>query len=168
MVLLFAAAGVLFRISDRGRPEIPSIKDGSSSEQGCSKGTSTDKDRVILKEYHVDPRRSSSLDILPPDREGVSAEKKLASSINDTSGMDSTSFDSSHIPPRIKNMAEQLIDLKNELDDSTLQSVNSTLGHIPIVEVKADSAVLRPSGDGIRLTVNIPAENIRMKEDEKE
>ena len=166
-MLLFAAAGVFFRISDRGCPQNPSIQDGSSSEQGYSKGTATDKDRVILKEYHVDPRRSSSVDILPPAREGVSAEEKLASSINDTAVRDSTSFDSSDIPPRIKDMAEQLIDLKNELDDSTLQTVNSALGHLPIVDVKADNAELRPSGDGIRLKVNIPVENIRMREEEQ-
>lgn len=122
----------------------------------------------MLKEYRVGPRKTSSEDLLPVEDKGVSAEKELARSLNDPEGTNGTCFDSSDIPPRIRDIADQLMDLKTDLDDSALDTVNSALGHLPLVEVKADSAELRPSGDGIRLKVNIPAENIRIREDEKE
>ncbi|MBN1333836.1 MAG: hypothetical protein JW971_08720 [Synergistales bacterium] len=135
----------------------------TESLEGTGKGHTTS-----LPVYDIPSRVTSPEDLLPVRYRGSSSDEMLARSLNDPEGTNGTCFDSSDIPPRIRNIADQLMDLKTDLDDSALDTVNSALGHLPLVEVKADSAELRPSGDGIRLKVNIPAENIRIREDEKE
>lgn len=108
--------------------------------------------------YEGGPRVSTKEDYLLPDER----DRDLLESMND-SQEEQTAFDSSDIPPKIRDVAEQLIELKEDFDDSTLKTVNKVLDNVPYVDMEADNAELRPTGDGVKLKINIPSDSIKKK-----
>jgi hypothetical protein len=106
--------------------------------------------------YEGGPRVSTKEDYLPAD--DIAVPDKLESGEEDASV-----FDSSDIPPKIRDIAEQLIELKEDFDYSTLKTVNKALENVPYVDMEADDAELRPTGDGVKLKINIPTDNIKKK-----
>ena len=113
------------------------------------------------EELRVDPVTSLNEDLLPENN--ACSSDSLARSINKGDENGDPCFDSSDIPPKVREVAEQLIEIRDDFDKATLDTVNKTLDEIPLVEMEADEATLRPSGDGVRLQINIPADTVRKK-----
>jgi len=108
--------------------------------------------------YEGGPRLSTKEDYLLPEEN----DRDPLENINE-SQEEETAFDSGDIPPKVREIAEQLIELKEDFDDSTLKTVNKALDNVPYVDMEANDAELRPTGDGVKLNINIPADSVKKK-----
>jgi len=113
------------------------------------------------EELRVDPVTRINEDLLPENN--ACSSDSIARSINMGDENEGSCFDSSDIPPKIREVADQLIEIRDDFDKATLDTVNTALDELPLVEMEADEATLRPSGDGVRLEINIPADTVRKK-----
>lgn len=69
-------------------------------------------------------------------------------------------FDPASIHPAVGDMARQAKEIVDELDKRTLETTEKVLGALPLVNIRPEKAELRPSGDGIKLTITVDPENI--------
>lgn len=72
--------------------------------------------------------------------------------------------DAVYKPPRIvADIAEQLQEIVETMDSSTLRLTKGVLEKAPFLELTPEKAELRPSGGGVTLRVTIPADSIALK-----
>ena len=91
--------------------------------------------------------------LLPPEgRAELSAEEEPLFSID--------------LPPLLREMASQLEELKEGIEDQTLESVTKGLNALPGLTASPDRARWSLRGDDVKLEVSIPAEDIRIDLDE--
>ena len=69
-------------------------------------------------------------------------------------------FDPGTIHPAVGVVAEQAREIIEDLDRRTLESTKKVLEAIPFVEILPEKAELRPSGDGVKLTITVDPQNI--------
>ena len=160
-MLFFVVAGIMFRflgVTSFGPGKVPPVGKKEPSE-----ATRTMQE-TLLTSYDVKSRSTSREDLLPvkdPDKVNLD---RLERDFQDSGNEGSYFLESQDIPPRIRELADQLVDLKNSFDKSTLDSVNSLLKEVPLVDLEADRAEIRPSGDGVSLRINIPVDSVDLKD----
>ena len=71
-----------------------------------------------------------------------------------------TVFDPASIHPAVGDMARQAKEIIEELDKRTLETTEKALGALPFVYIRPEKAELRPSGDGVKLTITVDPEDI--------
>lgn len=103
-------------------------------------------------EDHED--KNSRKDLIPGQCQGNNT-KDFALMINSETREKNSSLDSSDLPFNLGRPASRIIMIKDKFDDTTLDTINSTMRNLPIVKIKASKAVLRPSGNGLELRINI-------------
>ena len=64
------------------------------------------------------------------------------------------------IHPAVKETAEQAKEIVEDLDKRTLEATKKVLESIPFVDILPEKAELRPSGDGVKLTITVDPQNI--------
>jgi len=69
-------------------------------------------------------------------------------------------FDPGTIHPAVGDVAEQAREMVEDLDRRTLENTKKVLEAIPFVEIIPEKAELRPSGDGVKLTITVDPQNI--------
>lgn len=69
-------------------------------------------------------------------------------------------FDPASIHPAVGDMARQAKEIIEELDKRTLETTEKALGALPFVYIRPEKAELRPSGDGVKLTITVDPEDI--------
>jgi hypothetical protein len=75
-------------------------------------------------------------------------------------GSEPAVFDLGTIHPVVRETAEQAKEIVEDLDRKTLETTKKVLDSIPFVEIKPEKAELRPSGDGVKLTITVDPQNI--------
>ncbi len=95
----------------------------------------------------------SRKDLIPESCQGNT--KDLDSLINSENRENDPSLDRSDLPFNFGGPASRIIMMKDKFDDTTLDTFNSTMQNFPILNVQATEAVLRPSGNGVELRINI-------------
>jgi hypothetical protein len=70
-----------------------------------------------------------------------------------------------HLPPKVREVAEQVEDMMDAFDDATLNTVKEGLNSIPGVSADPSEAKIRVSGDRVTLKVTIPEEDLRIGRD---
>ena len=96
-----------------------------------------------------EPFSRSDLDGIKPASSGIISEKPGAAV-----------FDLGTIHPVVKKTADQARELVEEFDRKTLDTTTRVLQKIPLVDIRPDKAELRPSGDGLKLTLTMDPEDI--------
>ncbi|HON33654.1 MAG: hypothetical protein WBJ42_03115 [Thermovirgaceae bacterium] len=69
-------------------------------------------------------------------------------------------FDPASIHPAVGDMARQAKEIVEELDKRTLETTEKVLEALPFVNIRPEKAELRPSGDGVKLTITVDPEDI--------
>jgi len=69
-------------------------------------------------------------------------------------------FDPASIHPAVGDMARQAKEIVDELDKRTLETTEKVLEALPLVNIRPEKAELRPSGDGVKLTITVDPEDI--------
>jgi hypothetical protein len=69
-------------------------------------------------------------------------------------------FDPGTIHPAVGDMAKRAQEIVEDLDKRTLEAAGKILEALPFVEIRPEKAELRPSGDGIKLTITVDPEDI--------
>lgn len=160
-MVFFVVTGIMFRF--HGGPASGPVKVLPVGKRGPSE-VNPSMQETLLTSYDVRSRSTSREDLLPerePDKAGL---ERLEREFHGSGNEEVYFLESQDIPPRIRDLADQLVDLKNSFDESTLDSVNSVLKEVPLVDLEADRAEIRPSGDGVTLRINIPVDSVDMKD----
>lgn len=91
----------------------------------------------------------------------------LADELNgeDNSGSGGNALSDLHLPPKVREVAEQVEDMMDAFDDATLNTVKDGLNSIPGVSADPSEAKIRVSGDRVTLKVTIPEEDLRIGRD---
>ncbi len=79
---------------------------------------------------------------------------------NFTGKQDEVVFDPGTIHPAVGDMVKQAREIVEDLDKRTLEATEKILETIPFVEIHPEKAELRPSGDGVKLTITVDPEDI--------
>ena len=77
-----------------------------------------------------------------------------------TGKQDEVVFDPGTIHPAVGDMVKQAREVVEDLDKRTLEATEKILETIPFVEIHPEKAELRPSGDGVKLTITVDPEDI--------
>ena len=77
-----------------------------------------------------------------------------------TGKQDEVVFDPGTIHPAVGDMVKQAREVVEDLDKRTLEATERILETIPFVEIHPEKAELRPSGDGVKLTITVDPEDI--------
>lgn len=77
-----------------------------------------------------------------------------------TGKQDEVVFDPGTIHPAVGDMVKQAREVVEDLDKRTLEVTERILETIPFVEIHPEKAELRPSGDGVKLTITVDPEDI--------
>lgn len=109
--------------------------------------------RENFRELEDQEDNYSRKDLIPERCQGNTED--IDSLINSENRENDPSFDSSDLPFNLGGPASRIIMMKDKFDDTTLDTFNSTMQNFPILNVKATEAVLRPSGNGVELRINI-------------
>lgn len=81
------------------------------------------------------------------------------------SGSGGNALSDLHLPPKVREVAEQVEDMMDAFDDATLNTVKDGLNSIPGVSADPSEAKIRVSGDRVTLKVTIPEEDLRIGRD---
>jgi len=156
LVLIFLLGIVFYVINNPKTPQYSAEPVLESSDHGDRNiPAEPEMEKQDGPRYEGGPRITAKEDYLPAHETAVPYEME--------SEEDASAFDSGDIPPKVREIAEQLIELKDDFDDSTLKTVNKALDNVPYVDMEADDAELRPTGDGVKLKINIPADSVKKK-----
>lgn len=69
-------------------------------------------------------------------------------------------FDIRTIHPIVKKTADQVLEMVEKFDRRTLDATRKALKKVPILNIRPDKAELRPTGDGVKLTLTMDPEDI--------
>lgn len=121
-------------------------------------------EEMDLNKYRIkalDGRKDIQGDLsVIPDADSL---QKLADGINGKKNSSGEGFcNSIDLPPKIKEVADQLKDMVDSFDDATLETTRRALNNIPFFEAEPSKAKIRMSGDRVTLKVTIPADDIRI------
>ncbi|MDO9509547.1 MAG: hypothetical protein Q7I97_09485 [Thermovirgaceae bacterium] len=135
--------------SDRGIFEASPEEKNQAAGAPSVRQTETDE-TWQFRSVEGEPFSRSDLEGIKPASSGTVSEKSGPAV-----------FDLGTIHPVVKKTAEQARELVGELDRKTLDATTKVLEKIPLVDIRPDKAELRPSGDGLKLTLTMDPEDIR-------
>ncbi|GAB6280154.1 MAG: hypothetical protein STSR0007_02080 [Thermovirga sp.] len=165
MLVVFLAflTGVFFALVDRscervffpGAIVVDGVPDPSPAEEkhpGTDLLSGNRKDKVETFEFRPvsgEPFSKSDLESVE-DPSTVIVPKKSGDEV----------FDISTIHPIVGKTADQVLEMIEEFDSRTLDVTREALKKVPILDIHPDKAELRPTGDGIKLTLTMDPEDI--------
>lgn len=170
VVFLAFLTGVFFALVNGSRERgqfsgaivVDGVPDPSPSE-GKNPGTDLQSGNRTDKAKTLDFSPASGEPFSRTDLESV--KKPLTVIVPKKSGDEV--FDITTIHPIVKKTADQVREMVEEFDRKTLDATRKALKKLPILDIRPDKAELRPSGDGIKLTLTMDPEDIGLKREER-
>jgi len=161
IIVMFFSRATVKDLSERRNEEEVHMGKRAEPDYGKNRRAVPMKSSPDVKEIHVGAVDDRDDPVIRKNSEDQSAE--LASLADKINGMDSSDdHGMNYLPPKVRELADQIKDMVDSFDDATLDAAKTGLNAIPGVHAEPSEAKLRMSDDGVTLKITIPIENLKI------